>query len=362
MERVFGVDQLFIYRLTDRSLGLIVAKVVDDFFLAGFNAEIKRFLYTVNHEFKLGASSVDSKMKFLGFEINIATEGEVKGSIEISMENYLTRVRPIQITKVRKSSPKLLADDRERSEYRSMAGVLLYLGQAVLPQACLIASKMQQKLGLLRVGHLMEANSMLSDLTKHRPALLFRAPNAIRDVSISTFLDGSHGAADKIYGQTGGICGLVIHDTDVKFRLFHPISWTSYKQRRVSYSSFGAEILAAANADDRGYDLKLSFISLFPDHPLRHKLIVDSKALFETLTTLHQSDYYRLRKTVARIRSSFESKELNIVRWTPGVVNIADVLTKRNQPLSLKLNGMLCSELLVLNDERGVELDSDTWA
>lgn len=73
----------------------------------------------------------------------------------------------------------------------------------------------------------------------------------------------------------------------------------SHKQRRVSYSSFGAEILAASNGDDRGFDLKFSFASLFPHLPLRHKLLVDSKALFETLTTFHQVDDYRLRGTIA---------------------------------------------------------------
>lgn len=362
MERVFGVDQLFIFRIPDGTIGLIAAKVVDDFFLAGTDTEMKRFFENIDRAFKLGATSTYSNLKFLGCDIKITTGEDGRGSIEISMEGYLRRVRSIQITKDRKSSPNSLADDRERSEYRSMAGVLLYLGQAVLPQACLVASKMQQKLGMLKVGHLMEANTMLGDLKKHRPSLYFRSPSNISDISISTFSDASHGAADEIYGQTGGLCGLVIQDDTSSRRMFHPISWTSHKQRRVSYSSFGAEILAAANADDRGYDLKLSFRSLFPDRPLRHKLIVDSKALFETLTTLHQSDDYRLRKTVARIRASFESKELNIVRWIPGIVNVADALTKRNQPLSLKLNAMLCSGFLSLNDERGVELDSDTWA
>lgn len=60
------------------------------------------------------------------------------------MEDYLQRVTKIKISKLRKASPDLLADDRERAEYRSWAGTLLHLGQAVFPQACMATSKMQQ--------------------------------------------------------------------------------------------------------------------------------------------------------------------------------------------------------------------------
>lgn len=84
---------------------------------------------------------------------------------------------------------------------------------------------------------------------------------------------------------------------------------------------------------------------------MSHKLLIDSKALFETLTTLLQADDYRLRKTVARIRASLESKELNVVRSIAGVVNYADVLTKRNSPLSKKPNDMLASGVSADEDE-----------
>lgn len=60
---------------------------------------------------------------------------------------------------------------------------------------------------------------------------------------------------------------------------YHPIAWTSHKQKRVSYSAFGAEILAAADADYRGYDLKLSMMSLLQDKNVKHELFVDARAL-----------------------------------------------------------------------------------
>ena len=38
--------------------------------------------------------------------------------------------------------------------------------------------------------------------------------------------------------------------------LFGAIAWSSHKQSKFSYSSYGAEILDASDSDDRGFMLK----------------------------------------------------------------------------------------------------------
>lgn len=107
--------------------------------------------------------------------------------------------------------------------------------------------------------------------------------------------------------------------------------------------------------------MKEIFNALFPQRPLRHELLVDSKSLFETITTLHQSGDYRLRKVVARHRDSFESKELNTVRWIRGSANYANVLTKRNISLSQKLNDMSVSGIWTVDTSDSCSLDAETW-
>lgn len=94
----------------------------------------------------------------------------------------------------------------------------------------------------------------------------------------------------------------------------HPIVSSNHKHRRVSYSCFIAEILAATAAHDRGYDIKMSISSIFPDLPLRNELLVDSKSLFETISILNQHDDCRLQGKVFGMRDSFELKELNYLR------------------------------------------------
>ena len=107
--------------------------------------------------------------------------------------------------------------------------------------------------------------------------------------------------------------------------------------------------------------LKSAVLEMFPGSPFQHELLVDSKSLFETITTLHNSGDYRLRKTVARMRDSFESQELNVLRWIPGTENYADAMTKRNQRLNAKLTRMLQTGLWALDYSHGAKLDSAEW-
>lgn len=44
-----------------------------------------------------------------------------------------------------------------------------------------------------------------------------------------------------------------------------------------------------------------------------------------------------MRATVALMRASFEARELNSVRWVPGIKNVAEALTKRNEEMSKEL-------------------------
>lgn len=96
---------------------------------------------------------------------------------------------------------------------------------------------------------------------------------------------------------------------------------------------------------------------------IQHELLFDSRGIHDTITTLHDSKEYRLRQTVQRMRDSFESHDLDVLRWIRGIFNIADRVTKRNAQtwrlLSDVLNSGLLPELLMdITQARG---DDDNW-
>ena len=94
---------------------------------------------------------------------------------------------------------------------------------------------------------------------------------------------------------------------------------------------------------------------------MEHQLNVDSRALYDTITTLHESIDYCLRQTVQRIRDSFESRDLNVLRWLPGQQNIADALTKYDLNQFRHLNYVCTSGKLKYSLEHGYKLSSSTW-
>ena len=354
LQRVPGISQLYTKKDTTDRISLLVAKVTDDFLVAGQVEAIKQFMAKLQDRFIVGKVIVDNIFHFNGCEVEQHTDG----SIKVSMNRYLERLRPITISRPRRKQRSEKATAQEIRQYRSLSGTLLYLGNAVLPQAALITSLMQQKLGSLRVQHLVDANTMLKEILQLKPWMCYHCPGSIESVTIVSFSDASHTSRDKCYGQTGIIQGLRVKTSDGP--MFYPLDWTSHKQNRVSYSPYGAEIIACSRADDRGFYIKMAMTALTGCHN-RHELAVDSKALYDTATTLHQSDEYRLRMTVQRIRNSFESGELDVLRWIPGTSNIADALTKRNLELYRIVNDMFTTGRFMVDYSFSLAQDSKLW-
>lgn len=104
---------------------------------------------------------------------------------------------------------------------------------------------MQHKVVILTFSNLIEANEMLSELLTFNPTIRLRRPIDIDSATMVRFSDASHGGKSRDYGQTGGIIGLRIRDNSGGRYLNHILNWTSYKQKRISHSSFGAELIAA---------------------------------------------------------------------------------------------------------------------
>lgn len=115
------------------------------------------------------------------------------------------------------------------------------------------------------VDQLVTDNDMLAGLMNLKPWVTFKAPprlDSIDDVIVCTFTDASFNQSTSSgYGQTGTLTGLRIQLRN-GVGLFHPIYWVSNKQRRVSYSPYGAEILACADGEDRGFYFKSGLNSI----------------------------------------------------------------------------------------------------
>ena len=195
---------------------------------------------------------------------------------------------------------------------------------------------------------LATANGVLRETQRYPPVLTFGRVQDPPVVRLLTFADAAFPKiAGSTYGQSGILSGLVL-GTGSK-AAFHALAWSSHKQSRVARSSSAAEILAIVEAAEFGAALR-DALQRICGRTVPHEVIVDSKSLFDTITTQHEAKDFRLRQAVRSLRERYELGEITKLRWIAGRVNPADALTKHGASTAPLLSdichcGRLCIDL-----------------
>lgn len=306
-ERVTRLSQIFIRRDHHQRISMILAKVTADILMASSFENMNRFAESLRRRFGVSRIIIDNKIIFNGCSIG----QDRTGDIAMSMNKYTDKINFNALSRSRQKMQSFLVDATEVSVYRSLSAALAWIGSATLPQSALACSLLQQKFSKLTVSDLCKANNMLIELKTLTPSINFRNPphqtaNAVYNFSYATF----NISKSQSFGQTGIINGLVILHRSTDAPMYHPIDLSSTKQRRVSHTPYGDEILACTEADDLGFYLKPATTNMYPSASIRYCLHVDSKGLYDTIAKLHDGRDYRLRQTVQKIRDLFESGKL----------------------------------------------------
>lgn len=149
------------------------------------------------------------------------------------------------------------------------------------------------------------------------------------------------------YGQNGSLTGIMFKSNETM--PLHHIDCPSSKQNRVSFSSVGAEILAAANTADRTSHLSetLAFILSYKGE-IRPDLSLfgHSNGIFTTILTLHEVENYLVRPMFAHLRDSLDANEIITLAWIPVSSNLSDTLSKINPHAFRALKASLCTGLI----------------
>lgn len=157
---------------------------------------------------------------------------------------------------------------------------------------------------------------------------MFRKPNTSIRIGMVSLANASFNINVKeTYRQSGSVCSLRYCKENYDSRGFHLISWTSHKQKIVSYSTHRAEILACATTKDRDFSLIQGISTIILEKSCKHNLRVDFKALYNTITTSHEGREYWLKQTVQQLKNVFESGELERIGWVHIRAKISYALT-----------------------------------
>ena len=127
------------------------------------------------------------------------------------------------------------------------------------------------------------------------------------------------------HGQLGCISASLFDELD-KGSTFHVISLSSRKSRRPVKSIGAAEVLAVVEDID---ERKILQGVMLPGIEIDFIVVLDSKDLFDTLSTCRNTTGRSVRADISVIPIEFETCVVSRMIWTPGKTNLADPLSKR---------------------------------
>lgn len=159
------------------------------------------------------------------------------------------------------------------------------------------------------------------------------------------------------HGQLCFVAGFLVGDL-TEGSIFHAISWSSRKSKRPVKSVGAAEILAAGEAFDEGKIIAQAYSTLLGQ---KIDLIValDSKYLFQSLSTQRNSIDKSIRDDVNVIRHEFETNNVHEIICIPGKQNLANHGTKCASSLILSLQLMLFTGTLPFSFPNNESCTSD---
>jgi Reverse transcriptase (RNA-dependent DNA polymerase) len=168
--KIPGLSQMFILRTTTGRIKLLLAKVVDDLLLDGSINPMNKFHSDLSSRFKVGRFICNRPFTFKALKFSQDT---TDFSHTMDMRDYQSKCLNVTLSPENRKEVYLPASPAERTALKQLADTLNFLGHAVRPPACYVASFLQQQLDHLRVCHLLQANTLLKALLNLEPILHF---------------------------------------------------------------------------------------------------------------------------------------------------------------------------------------------
>jgi hypothetical protein len=125
--------------------------------------------------------------------MNIVTDND--GSTTIDVTHNLAACSNIPLSAHRRKQKDDECTPDERRAFRTLRGILSYLGATEMPQASFAATHLQQRLAYHRVFDLCEANVIMRNQCSLKAKIRFQNPLSISRVSVigETIAGGAEG-------------------------------------------------------------------------------------------------------------------------------------------------------------------------
>ena len=339
------VPQLF-YISKEGKLQIVAVKVVDDILFAGEESYVKSTIKKIQDNYELGTIAYGpGSFLFYGLQISQLEDF----TISVHADDKLNAIECYPIDRNRRKQNDSILNSIEERSFRSVNSSLGWIGTVSSLFCSFYASYLQQKVPETTIHDLITQINAVRHLKKLGTITTYKRPQLKKDYKLSVvmFSDASKTADKSQLGYIGGLLIGELHDSS----LFHTLTWSSHRSSRPVKSVGAAEILAAGEAIDESKAL-VQALSVLLNMKIDLKLLLDSRDLFESISTCRNSTDRSIRADVSVIRYEFETHHINRIIWIPGKANLADPATKPGSPLTSALQLSLFSgELSLVMDD-----------
>ena len=303
----------------------IVATHVDDFWIAGSNSFVDKFVAFINSTFVIG--SVKSlPHKYLG--INIVAS-EPNGETTMDFEHYREKVSELSYDDVKDHEDLI-------HQLRTVVGKLMWPAMQIQPQMCFKLTQISAQLHQANAKTVSYLNKLVRTF-KNTPSLTITFTKLnIKNSIIICFTDASFN--NNTDGTTHG--GHLIFLMDAESKDCCILSWKSGKMRRVARSTLAAECFALIDGINSSQFCS-SIIAKTSGYQPPIYCYTDNRSMVETLYSSNSLQDKRLRVDVAYVRNLIQEEKLMGVKWIETKLQLADCLTKPRSPTAAILEKVL---------------------
>ena len=278
---------------------------VDDFIRAG-DRHFKEVAQQTRERFDM-AEDVRPPCNFTSFALHRSNDG----SMQMNQHVYLRQLEELPM-------------DSNFSRFRSMRMKLAWLSHT-RPDCMLEISQLAQVTEDKFMQNKRVLTKRLNKAVKYAVSNRFSLAILKLDhdsVRIVGFSDASFAHNDDFTSQLGHICFL--SDSHGKVA---PISFKSYKSKRVTRSVMAGKVIAFSDLFDVAVTLAAERKSLLR-RPIPVQLFTDSKSLFDFISKGPRTSEKRMMLGIAAAREGFRDKVISDIGFIRSSDNVADGLTK----------------------------------
>lgn len=339
-------------------LQLVVAVHVDDFLFGGTTEAVTSFEAAVRRAFATGPTKSGS-FTFTGVRVRTDMDDDTgRRTVRADQEQYVDSIDEIDIRPERKAEPDARLRPEELTSYRRATGALLWATEQTVPYLSCAATTLARRFCNATVRDLTIANRVIRATKAARPIPLqfvpMRGPQRLR-----LFFDASSVKAGIPTAHTGfavfatsglAMPGPMTPDTPMTLLLY-----TSHRQRRVTHSSFAAEVYALLEGVRAVLELAAIHAHIHDGdeyHLAPIDAYTDNLSLYNTLDADGVVQPKEVGAAVQELREFYHGGSISTVTWLRAHGQLADALTKagRDTPLQHTLRSGRFGVRLSTND------------